>query len=129
MPEAKLKLTFERRPGLTIIHVIGSVDHLRYFELEEAIQTQLDKKQTVLVVNMSELTYICSAGINVMGHAASQFENVKGGRLCYVRPAKPPQWHFFTLIGVDQIFPWAATVDEAIRRVTSPESAQGQASG
>ena len=88
-------------------------------QLEEAIQTQLDRKQMNLVVNLSDLTYISSAGINTLGHAVSQYEKVNG-RLCYVRPANTAQWHFFTTIGVDQIFPWATSVEEAIKKVVSP---------
>jgi anti-anti-sigma factor len=119
MPERKIKVAVEQRGSVVLIHVSGSVDHVQYYQLEEAIQTQLDRKQMNLVVNMSDLSYICSAGINTLGHAVSQFENVKG-RICYVRPANTAQWHFFTTIGVDQIFPWATSVDDAIKQVTPP---------
>jgi len=115
----ELLITLERRPGVVIIHVKGPVDHVQYYKLEEAIQSELDRKQTVLVVDLSGLTYIVSAGINALGHAVSQFENVRG-RLCYVKPANTAQWHFFTTIGVDQLFPWASSVEDAVREVTSP---------
>jgi len=78
MPDRKLKIVQESKDGVTVLHVSGSVDHVQYYQLEEAIQTQLDKKHLYLVINMSELTYICSAGINTMGHAASQYEKVNG---------------------------------------------------
>jgi anti-sigma B factor antagonist len=121
MSERKeLRITYETRPGGTvIIHLDGSADHVQYYKLEEAIQTQLDHKQMALVVDLSNLTYIASAGINAMGHAAAQYEKI-GGRLCYVRPAKTAQWHFFTTIGVDQIFPWASTLEEALQKVAAP---------
>lgn len=119
MPEKKIKVLIESQGGVVIIHVSGSVDHVQYYQLEEAIQTQLDRKQMNLVVNLSDLTYISSAGINTLGHAVSQYETVNG-RICYVRPANTAQWHFFTTIGVDQIFPWAVSVDEAVKRVASP---------
>ncbi|HVE39218.1 MAG TPA: STAS domain-containing protein [Planctomycetota bacterium] len=111
-----IKVAIEAQQGLVVIHVAGSVDHVQYYQLEEAIQTQLDRRQLNLVVNLSDLTYISSAGINTLGHAVSQFEKVKG-KLCYVRPANTAQWHFFTTIGVDQIFPWASSVEEAIKKV------------
>ncbi|MBI3857131.1 MAG: STAS domain-containing protein [Planctomycetes bacterium] len=117
MPEKKIKVVVgEPQGGVVVIHVSGSVDHVHYYQVEEAIQTQLDRKQIHLVVNLSDLTYISSAGINTLGHAASQYEKVNG-KLCYVRPANTAQWHFFTTIGVDQIFPWAASVEEAVKRV------------
>jgi anti-anti-sigma factor len=120
VPEKKIKVVvIEPQSGVVVIHVSGSVDHVHYYQVEEAIQTQLDRKQMNLVVNLSDLTYISSAGINTLGHAVSQYEKVKG-RICYVRPANTAQWHFFTTIGVDQIFPWAASVEEAVKKVTPP---------
>ena len=119
MPDKKIRVVIERHGEAVVIRVSGSVDHVQYYQLEEAIQTQLDHKQMNLVVDLSELTYISSAGINTLGHAASQYEKVKG-RLCYVRPANTAQWHFFTTIGVDQIFPWATSVEEALKKVAPP---------
>lgn len=119
MSSRELKVTLEPRSGVTVIHVVGSVDHVQYYQVEEAIQTQLDRRQMTLVVDLTELTYICSAGINTLGHAVSQYEKVKG-KLCYVRPVNTAQWHFFTTIGVDQIFPWATSVDDAVDQVKSP---------
>ena len=76
MPDKKMKLASEARDGVTILHVSGSVDHVQYFQLEEAVQGALDRKQLRLVIDLSELSYICSAGINVLGHAAAQYERV-----------------------------------------------------
>jgi anti-anti-sigma factor len=115
-PERKTRVAIESQNGLVVIHVAGSIDHVQYYQLEEAIQTQLDRKQLKLVVDLSELTYISSAGINTLGHAVSQYEKV-GGKLCYVRPSNTAQWHFFTTIGVDQIFPWASSVEDAVKKV------------
>ena len=120
MVENKISVVVgEPKGGVVVIHVSGSVDHVHYYQVEEAIQTQLDRKQLHLVVNLTSLTYISSAGINTLGHAVSQYEKVRG-KLCYVRPANTAQWHFFTTIGVDQIFPWATSVEEAVRQVAPP---------
>ena len=118
MAKIELRIVAEDVGGVRVIRVAGPVDHVQYYKLEEAIQTQLDKKQTTLVVDLSDLSYISSAGINTLGHAVSQFEKI-GGRLCYVRPANTAQWHFFTTIGVDQIFPWATSLDDAVKRVAA----------
>lgn len=118
MPDKKMKLATEARTGVIILHVSGSVDHVQYYQLQEAIQTQLDKKQLHLVVNLSEMTYICSAGINTLGHAAAQYEKV--GKSCYVKPANPAQWRFMVTIGVDKIFPWADSVEAAVKEVAPP---------
>ncbi len=118
MPEAELRVTVEARPGLAVIRVEGAVDHLHSYKLEEAIQTQLDRKVLRLVVDLTRLSYISSAGINTLGHAVSQFDRVNG-KFCCVRPADAAQWQFFTTIGVDLVFPWAASLDEALRRVSA----------
>lgn len=117
MPENVLSIVHERAGEVAVLRVSGSVDHTHYHALEEAIQTELDRRRLRLVVDLSALTYIASAGINVMGHATSQYEKVDG-KLCFVRPTKTAQWHFFTTIGVDAIFPWAASLAEAVAAVS-----------
>ena len=116
MPRNELDIVREDHGGVPVIRARGSVDHLHYWKLEEAIQTELDRKHLTLVVDLSELDYISSAGINTLGHARAQYQTV-GGRLCFVRPAETAQWHFFTTIGVDRIFEWAGTLDDALARV------------
>jgi len=106
----------ERAGEVAVLRVSGAVDHVQYHALEEAIQTELDRRQLRLVVDLSELSYISSAGINVLGHAVSQYEKIQG-RIRLVRPVKTAQWHFFTTIGVDAIFPWAASLEEAVAAV------------
>ena len=118
MPKVELRIFAEDVAGVRVLHVTGPVDHVQYYKLEEAIQTQLDKKLSTLVVDLSELTYMSSAGVNALGHAVEQFEKLKG-KLCYVRPSNTAQWHFFATIGVDQMFPWAVSVEEAITRVSA----------
>lgn len=119
-PEPReLTVTAERRPEATVLRVEGPVDHVQYFKLEEAIQDELDRRQTRLVIDLTGLTYMVSAGINTLGHALAQFERV-GGRLALVRPARIEQWHFFVTIGVDQLFPWAGSVEEALGKVSAP---------
>ncbi len=118
MAPPELQVTVDARPGVAVVRVAGPVDHAQYYKVEEAIQTQLDRKVLRLVVDLSQISYISSAGINTLGHAVSQFEAVKG-RLCYVRPAETAQWHFFTTIGVDRLFPWAASLEEALKRVNA----------
>jgi anti-anti-sigma factor len=112
-----LSLVHERAGEVAVLRVSGSVDHVQYHTLEEAIQTELDRRHLRLVVDLSALTYIASAGINVLGHAAAQYEKLQGA-LCFVRPAKTAQWHFFTTLGVDVIFPWAVSLEEAVRKVS-----------
>lgn len=117
MPPEALGLVHEQAGDVAVLKVSGSVDHVHYHALEEAIQGELDRKHLRLVVDLSALTYISSAGINVLGHAVSQYEKVKGA-LCFVRPEKTAQWHFFTTVGVDAIFPWAVSREEALRKVS-----------
>lgn len=116
MAAPALEIAVDDASPVCIVRVSGPVDHARYFELEEAIQTRLDRKRTTMVVDLTALTYISSAGINVLGQAVSQFERL-GGRLVLVRPAQPAQWSFFTTIGVDRVFPWADSLEEAVRRI------------
>lgn len=116
MADLPFSIVHERQGDVAVLRVSGAVDHAQYHALEEAIQGELDRRQLRLVVDLSELTFIASAGINVLGHAVSQYEKVDG-RVCFVRPVKVEQWRFFTTLGVDAIFPWAASLAEAVSRV------------
>jgi anti-anti-sigma factor len=116
VPDNPFSIVHERAGDVAVLRVSGAVDHVQYHALEEAIQTELDRRQLRLVVDLSELTYISSAGINVLGHAVSQYEKV-GGKFRLVRPVKVAQWHFFTTIGVDAIFPWSASLADALAAV------------
>jgi anti-sigma B factor antagonist len=117
--ENPFSIVHERARDVAVLRVSGAVDHVQYHALEEAIQTELDRRQLRLVVDLSELTYISSAGINVLGHAVSQYEKV-GGKFRLVRPVKTAQWHFFTMIGVDAIFPWSTSLADALAAVSGP---------
>ena len=117
MPEIPFSIVHERAGEVAVLRVSGAVDHVQYHALEEAIQTELDRRHLRLVVDLSELTYISSAGINVLGHAAAQYEKV--GKFCLVRPVKAAQWKFFTTLGVDKIFPWAGSLAEAVAAVSA----------
>lgn len=117
MPENPFSIVHERAGEVSVVRVSGAVDHVQYHALEEALQGELDRRQLRLVVDLSDLTYISSAGINVLGHVVSQYEKLRG-RVCLVRPVKIAQWHFFTTLGVDAIFPWAVSVEEAVGLVS-----------
>lgn len=116
MPNKGLEIAVGRRGAVAVLRVAGAVDHVHSYQLAEAIQTELDRKRTSLVVDLARLSYITSAGINTLGHAVAQFEKV-GGRLAFVRPRKVEHWHFFETVGVDRLFPWARTLEEALGQV------------
>ena len=123
MNEPELQVVVERMKEACVLRVRGPVDHVQNYKLDEAIQTQLDRRQSRVIVDLSELTYITSAGINTLGHAFSQFEKL-GWSLRFVRPLKDHHWQLFEMIGVDAIFPWAATLEEALRQMPpSPDPA------
>jgi anti-anti-sigma factor len=115
----ELEVAVEPRPGACVIRVSGPVDHSQYYKLEEAIQSQLDRKTLSLVVDLTRLTAIVSAGINTLGHAAAQYEKI-GGKICFVRPSDGARWRFFTTVGVDHLLPWAGSLEEALAAVSSP---------
>ena len=52
MAKPELRVSIEDVDGVRVIRIEGPVDHVQYYKLEEAIQTQLDKKQTTLVVDL-----------------------------------------------------------------------------
>jgi anti-anti-sigma factor len=97
--------------GVAVVSASGVVDMLTAPQLEEALHSALGKKPANLVVDLSEVEFLASAGMGVLVAAHDQAGS--STRLCVVaegsatsRPMK--------LVGIADIVPLYATLDEAI---------------
>jgi anti-sigma B factor antagonist len=96
---------------VAIVAASGVIDMLTAPQLEEALRGALGKKPTSLVVDLTEVEFLASAGMGVL--VAAHDEAGTATRLCVVaegsatsRPMK--------LVGIADIVPLFATLDEAI---------------
>ena len=115
---ASLTLNLEEKPGsISVLHVIGSVDFIRFSDLQSALRKRIDSDDKALVIDLSAMEYVSSSGISVLIKAASRHEELSRP-LCLVKPQSKGQRALFKIAGLDTYFPWAETVEEALAQVT-----------
>jgi anti-sigma B factor antagonist len=97
--------------GVTIVAASGVVDMLTAPQLEQALNAALDKKPGNLVVDLTEVEFLASAGMGVLVAAHDEAGTVT--RLCVVAEG-PATSRPLKLVGIADIVPLFATLDEAI---------------
>jgi len=96
---------------VTIVAASGVVDMLTAPQLEEALHAALDKKPGNLVVDLTEVEFLASAGMGVLVAAHDEAGTVT--RLCVVAEG-PATSRPLKLVGIADIVPLFATLDEAV---------------
>lgn len=87
---------------LTVIHVVGYLDAHTFEELEEAINDLFGKKKYRIIVDLSRVEYISSAGAGVFIGALSEAQE-HDGNIVLMRPTSNVR-EVFDLLGLTQIF-------------------------
>ena len=98
--------------GIIMVQVSGFLDAHTFEELEDAIQKKFTDGAFKLVVDLTKVEYISSAGAGVFiwAHSESQ-EN--GGDVIVLNPTKNVT-QVFELLGLTQVFRIARTREEAL---------------
>jgi anti-sigma B factor antagonist len=100
--------------GVVVLSVEDVVDLLTAPSLSESINTALAPKPTALIVDLTDVTFLASAGMTILAKAqeqagtATRFGVVADGSATS-RPLK--------LLGLDQVLAIYPTLDEALREV------------
>jgi anti-sigma B factor antagonist len=97
--------------GVTVVTASGVVDMLTAPQFEEALRAALTKKPASLVVDLSDIEFLASAGMGVLVAAHDQAGTVT--HLCVVAEG-PATSRPMKLVGIADIVPLHATLDEAI---------------
>ena len=99
--------------GITAISITGFLDAYTYSEFEQTINNLFDQNQYKLIVDMSNVDYISSAGAGVfIGAIGLAQEN--SGNIIIIRP-KPGVKEVFDLLGLSQIFPITDNMESALK--------------
>lgn len=94
-----------------VVAVTGVVDMLTAPVLEDAIRTALDKDPVGLVIDLSEVDFLASAGMGIL--VAVHDEVSPEVRLAVVAEG-PATSRPLKLLGIADIIPLYSTVDEAV---------------
>jgi anti-sigma B factor antagonist len=99
--------------GVMLVQVKGFLDAYTYEEFEKTIQELFDGNSYKIVVDLSELQYISSAGAGVFIGAIGQAQE-NNGNIVILRPTANVK-EVFELLGLSQIFTFSNTKEEALK--------------
>ena len=101
--------------GLAVVSVSGSVDMLTAPGLAEAIDTALAKKPSGLIVDLSKVEFLGSAGISVLMKTRDTLGETT--QFCVV--ADGPATHRpLTLLGINELMLLSRRLDDAVNKLT-----------
>jgi anti-anti-sigma factor len=89
----------EQHGDVSIAAVEGEIDSSNVHEVGERLRTLLTNRSTVLVVDLTETTYLDSAGINLLFELAGELTD-RQQRLRLVVPAATPVLRMLTIAGL-----------------------------
>ena len=88
--------------GVVVLYINGYLDAHTFEQLEEAVATLFAGGRNKIVVNLSGVDYISSAGAGVFIWALSEAQEA-GGNMVLLQP-QPSVLEVFKLLGLDQVF-------------------------
>ncbi|GAA3463861.1 MULTISPECIES: STAS domain-containing protein [Saccharothrix] len=118
MTEQLLTVTTTSHPaGPHVLRVSGELDHHTTERLREALDAVPASFATGIVLDLTDLTYCDSTGITEL-ITAHQRTRAAGHSFDLVG-LNPDLMHVFRIIGLDQVFSFHPTVDQAVRAARS----------
>ncbi|MDT7801352.1 MAG: hypothetical protein QOI78_4785 [Actinomycetota bacterium] len=111
LPATELAATLDWRGECAVLSVAGEIDLLSAPEFEEVVGSVLADAPEVLVVDLREVTFFCSAGLQVLAAAHRKLAE----RALRVVSDSPVTSGPLTTTGLDTWIGVHSTVDEALR--------------
>ena len=110
-----MEITEERRGDNLILRIIGKLDSSTSKDLEEKILSIIASSQGKLVIDLSQLDYVSSAGLRVFLLAAKRMDGAKGKMiLCSLKDAVK---QVFDIAGFSSLLTLTASTEEAIKNL------------
>lgn len=100
------------RDGWAVVHLGGELDLASVPAARQAVFEGLQRGRGRLVLDLTDLAFVDSAGLGVLLGALRRV-NEKGGELRVVRPGPGPR-RAFAVTGLDALLPLVATLDDAL---------------
>lgn len=108
---ASFEVEQHERDGAVVLAVSGEVDMLSAPQLAEAISTSLAAKPTALIVDLSKVEFLASAGLSVLVNG--QAEVVEPTKFAVVADG-PATSRPIKLMGIDSLLSLHRTLDNAL---------------
>ena len=92
----------EMKPECTVIEVIGSLDAYTVVDLEEVFSVLLKAKRFKLIIDLTNLDYISSAGLGTFMGVIDEVRENKGDII--LTNLSPKIYKVFDLLGFSELF-------------------------
>jgi len=111
------RIVEEQRDDVSIAAIEGEVDASNVLELGERLRGLLTNRSMTLIVDLTQTTYLDSAGINMLFELAGELTD-RQQRLRLVVPAATPALRMLTIAGLIGAVPTHETQDAALAAVS-----------
>ncbi|MDJ0395253.1 STAS domain-containing protein [Rhodococcus sp. G-MC3] len=112
-------MTVHWQDDTVIVTVSGELDLVTAPQLSESMELVLGKHPTGVVIDLSKVGFLASAGMSLL---ASTHQKISGTTGFAVVADGPATGRPLTLVGLDQVFGIFATVDEALAALQAGSS-------
>jgi anti-anti-sigma factor len=109
-----LKITAEKAQGGMVVLVEGRLDAVSAPAFEKALSEWIEKGETALLLNLSKMEYISSAGLRGILSTAKRLKATNGRMLFF--GLQEPVRDVFRISGFDSIFQVFETAEEAMQQ-------------
>ena len=111
MTDLEFEITItESDSEITVIDINGFLDSQTFEEMESKLDDLIRCRKTKLIINLSDVEYISSAGAGVFITARTQVEEL-GGMILLMKPNQAVR-EVFDILGLSTIFNIIDTIDE-----------------
>jgi len=110
-----MEITTEKGTNCVIIAVKGKVDAVTSPAFEKSLSELIEKGETILLLNLSALDYISSAGLRSILATAKQLK-AKNGKLLFFGLQGPVK-EVFKISGFGSIFKIFESAEEALKQI------------
>lgn len=124
MTLADIQITFQN--SVVVAELTGEIDLSNARGIQEAIAVATPNDATLAVLDLSQLDYLDSAGIQLIYQVREKLQ-VRGQRLSLVFPADSPASDALRLAGVLDYLDVFQTVSEALAQAPPPPGAEALA--
>ena len=108
-----MEITEERRGNTMILCIIGKLDASTSKDLEVKVLSLIASKQDKLIIDLSQLDYISSAGLRIFLLAAKRMDEAKGKMiLCSLKDGVK---QVFDIAGFSSFLTLASSAEEAMK--------------
>jgi anti-sigma B factor antagonist len=116
--DERLSIEITENAGIPIIHVGGEIDLYTVSRFDRALQEAIGRATRAVVVDLTDLSYIDSAGLSTLLNAHRSLSERNAVLYVVAPPGRPGVCRVLEITRLDRVVKRRSTVDEAIRELT-----------